>query len=218
MKRFRRILCPVITVLFLASLLMLLSCGAGVDVGGITGTPTVTVTPVSGSSITGSTQVKIVFSKSMDTSTQTLSGTLVTQSDLGVWTTTTYTNDTLTISPLDTWDEGGGTIILQCKDLQGNPIDKLTLDYTVDLTFPTVTATPSNGTHFLDSQAIVIRFSETMSTDTLSLGGTLASESDDGVWSTTTNENDTVTINPSGSWSIGAATLTVGCSDLAARV
>ncbi|MBU0785056.1 MAG: hypothetical protein KJ798_13735 [Gammaproteobacteria bacterium] len=63
---------------------------------------------------------------------------------------------------------------------------------------------------------IVLLFSESMNTASLVLGGTLAGETDGGVWSTTTYPNDTLTLTPvNGDWNGGASqTLTVDARDV----
>jgi len=81
---------------------------------------------------------------------------------------------------------------------------------------PTITGvTPADHTTMLKTASIVVTFSKSMDTDSLLLEGTMGSESDGGAWSTTTNTNDTLTISPSTSWSLGTRTLTIACTDLA---
>lgn len=66
------------------------------------------------------------------------------------------------------------------------------------------------------TQALVITFSETMNTGSLSLGGALAAESNGGAWSNGAHPNDTLTISPATNWTTGSArNLTVNASDLA---
>ena len=177
--------------------------------------PTSAVTPASGSAISGSTQIRVVFSESMDTDSLIITGTMAGKSDLGVWSDGVSENDTLTISPSGLWAEGYGTLNIDCDDLAGNGCDAVELEYTVDLTLPTVQASPSNGTHLDDTGTqVVLSFSESMDPSSLVLGGTLAESGDGGTWSTDTSENDTLTIGPDGQWPAGFLTLTVDCYDI----
>ncbi|MFH1829163.1 MAG: Ig-like domain-containing protein [Pseudomonadota bacterium] len=84
-----------------------------------------------------------------------------------------------------------------------------------DNTNPFASIVPVDLSSISNTQSVVITFSETMDTTSLVLGGTMGPESDGGVWSTTTNENDTVTISPTATWTSGIRTLTFTASDLA---
>lgn len=82
----------------------------------------------------------------------------------------------------------------------------------VDGTTPTATAAPVIRP-ITSSTSIVIVFSESMDSGTLSLGGTLAAEAGS-VWSQGTSANDTLTLNPVGSWSSGQGqTLSIDVDD-----
>jgi hypothetical protein len=61
---------------------------------------------------------------------------------------------------------------------------------------------------------VVIRFTESMDTDTFALSGTLADESDGGVWSEDEFPNDTLTISPVTTWTEGTKSLIVEVDDL----
>ena len=170
--------------------------------------------PGSGSVISNSQQIVITFNESMNTGTLSLGGTIVSESNGGIWSTTTNTNDTLTISPTTTWTAGNKTLIVDADDLVGNSLTTLNLSYTVDIALPTGSESPASGSVISNSQQIVITFNESMNTGTLSLGGTIVSESNGGVWSTTTNTNDTLTISPTTTWTAGSRTLTIDADDL----
>ncbi|MFW5742241.1 MAG: Ig-like domain-containing protein [Spirochaetota bacterium] len=72
-----------------------------------------------------------------------------------------------------------------------------------------------NGWGIAPDTAIVVVFSETIDTSTVELSGTLATESDGGVWSETAEPDDTLTVAPTSTWSVaGAKTLTIRASDL----
>jgi hypothetical protein len=75
--------------------------------------------------------------------------------------------------------------------------------------------TPASTSILKNSDIITFTFSESIDTATLALGGSMAAESDGGTWSTTTVENDTLTISPATVWSTGTGTLTMTASDTA---
>ncbi len=81
-------------------------------------------------------------------------------------------------------------------------------------TTPTANASPATPASINGTTSVVVTFSTSMDTTTLTLGGTLAAESDGGTWSTVSVADDTLTIVPSSQWSDGAKTLTVDVSDL----
>lgn len=85
-----------------------------------------------------------------------------------------------------------------------------------DTTSPTLSAqTPANNSVITNSTVLVYTFNESLDAGGIVLTGTLASESDGGVLSTTTNSNDTLTISPSTTWQVGVnRTLNISVSDL----
>lgn len=83
----------------------------------------------------------------------------------------------------------------------------------VDNSSPTGLALPGDGRDISHIDPIIITFDESMDIISLALGGDLASEDDGGAWSTSTNENDTLTITPTSEWTLGAGkTLIVDAS------
>ena len=90
-------------------------------------------------------------------------------------------------------------------------------DFTVDTIIPvTNTVNPMSGSIILESTQILITFSKSMNPSTFSLVGIMASESDGGVWSTTANANDTLTVSPAITWTDGVGkTLTIDVRDIA---
>ena len=80
---------------------------------------------------------------------------------------------------------------------------------TSDNTVPTAEVNPANASTINGEASIIVTFDSSMTTSSKSLGGTLSSESDGGVWSRTTVDNDTLTIKPAISWTAGNQTLTV---------
>ena len=94
--------------------------------------PTADASPPSGSSINGSTPIVIKFSESMDTITLSLGGDMASDSIEVAWTKTNYEDDTLTISPIDTWTEGSDRrLTIDCNDLSGTPLSQLILNYSM---------------------------------------------------------------------------------------
>ena len=94
--------------------------------------PTSTSSPISELIIGASTQIVITFSESMDTGTLVLGGTMASESGGSAWSTTTTTDDTLTLSPSTEWNEGSGrTLTIDAKDRAGNPLLTLSLTYNV---------------------------------------------------------------------------------------
>jgi hypothetical protein len=87
---------------------------------------------------------------------------------------------------------------------------------TSDTTAPTATNNQTGAT-LAGNATIVIRFSESMDRASLQLAGTLAADSDGGVWSNTVVLYDTLTLSPKGaSWTIGSTgTLSINAKDLA---
>lgn len=81
-------------------------------------------------------------------------------------------------------------------------------------TAPTASALPATPASINGTTSVVVTFSTSMDTTSLTLGGTLATESDGGTWSTVTVADDTLTIAPNSQWADGAKTLTVDVSDL----
>ncbi|MCX7037653.1 MAG: right-handed parallel beta-helix repeat-containing protein [Spirochaetes bacterium] len=96
-----------------------------------------------------------------------------------------------------------------------NPM-RATLEQAVkDYSTPKALLTFLGGSGIAKTTPIAIGFTETIDTASLRVGGSMAAESDGGVWSSKASTNDTLTIRPKGQWSLGSGkTLTVECSDL----
>lgn len=86
-----------------------------------------------------------------------------------------------------------------------------------ELPAPTAEVIPASPALINGSTSIVITFDASMDSSSLSLGGSLASESDGGIWSDTVETNDTLTINPATTWSDGVQTLTVDVDSAAGK-
>lgn len=106
----------------------LLLAGYNVDAS----SPTAVTDPQSGTSIIENQAIKIVFSETMDTNTLAFSGsqTMASASDLGSWSNTNVTNDTLILTPTEVWPQGEQNLEVTAKDLAGN-LSTVVLSYKV---------------------------------------------------------------------------------------
>jgi hypothetical protein len=85
-----------------------------------------------------------------------------------------------------------------------------------DKTPPEAEVAPQSGSHISKITQIVITFNESMTPASLTLGGEMAAESDKGVWSTSKNKDDTLTLSPKQQWNVGSQrTLTIDATDIA---
>ena len=206
-------------VWILVSLLIFSACGGG---GGDPGNsdptvnPTATVSPEASSVITATTPIVVSFSTSMDMGTLSISGSMI--SDGGVWSTTNVVDDTLTISPQTRWAEGAQTLTFDALGIDGNELGTLTLDYMVDDIIPTVSVSPLSGSAIQNDGGVILSFSESMDVASFTASGSIWDESDQGVWSNTTEINDTLTLSPLIIWSDGNQTLTINANDVAGNV
>ena len=96
-----------------------------------------------------------------------------------------------------------------------NPLQATLAQVVKDYSTPKTTSSVQNGNGIARTTPIVITFTETMDTGTATLGGTMASESDGGKWSSTAVAKDTLTISPVSKWTVGSGrSLIVNCKDL----
>ncbi|MCH8844994.1 MAG: Ig-like domain-containing protein [SAR324 cluster bacterium] len=180
--------------------------------------PTViSVTPEKDATINGSTSIEIQFSESMTTASLIFTFLLggFEAEKQAVWSTTDSTDDTLTISPVTIWNDGFASVLqFTVSDLAGNG-SSTSLSYHVDAIVPSAaTIDPTSGDPIASFTAIVIEFDEEMDPASLVLGGTLADESDGGVFALAGSNSDTVTVSPATAWSAGDdRTLTIDATD-----
>jgi len=208
----------ILSVLVLVAGFFVAACGGGG--GASSGLKVLTVVPGSGS-IMPATLIAITFNSSMDTSTLSLSGDMEPECDGGVWSTSALADDTLTISPdpglTGTWiEEVGKTLTIDVDDVDARSLATLTLTYTVDGAPPQVVAYTDNASPIMENTDIIVEFSESMDRGSLVLGGLMAGDVHMAVWSSTLISDDTVTINPTGFWTMGTGrNITLDASDLA---
>ena len=159
--------------------------------------PTASVAPGPNSFITGGESIVINFDESMDIATLVAAGTLWANSDNGVWSTVTNSNDQLTVSPATTWPAGGIDFTLDIVDLLGNSLAPLNLTYTVDLNAPVITllgTDPTNvvlGSTYTDAGATALDNIDGVITGSISVGGDVVDVSTEGVYLITYNVSDT---------------------------
>jgi len=107
--------------------------------------PTAVTSPASGSLISESISIVITFNTSMDTDSLILGGSMALESNGGAWSTITFTDDTLTISPSTKWTVGNGrTLSVDCDDLFGNSLSTLVLIYTIPVPIELITINAAN--------------------------------------------------------------------------
>lgn len=177
--------------------------------------PTVTLVPGDGQTLGLAATIVATFSETIDRGSLDLTGDLGTEG-VYAWSTTTVTDDTLTVAPATTWTPGTGlTLSISATNLAGNAMVPVTASYDVeaspDTVPPVVIDEPSKPVKA--AEALAFKFNEAMDTATLTLGGTMAPESDGGSWST---DGRTLTVTPTTRWARGnGKDLTIAVSDLA---
>jgi len=134
--------------IFFMMMLLLVACGGNGDAGGggapDTTAPTVSKTnPSSGSFAASGDQIIITFDETMDTTSLVLSGDMASESNGGIFSTSTKpvsgsslrlkaTNDTLTITPQTGWSYGNErTLTVDGEDLAGNALPTLELSFNI---------------------------------------------------------------------------------------
>lgn len=121
-----------------------------VDVNAATATPAL----ADGSLLASDGLITIDFSKPMDAGSLSVGGVLGSESDGGVWSTDTMTNDRLTLSPSATWSDGIVQLTVSVLDLLGNE-STLTLTYDVNVIFVATSGLDANlGSHSTPKKTI----------------------------------------------------------------
>ncbi|MDH5716476.1 MAG: Ig-like domain-containing protein [Spirochaetia bacterium] len=171
--------------------------------------PSAMVSPVNTATIGADWPIVITFTKTMDTSTLSLAGTLSSEGSFA-W---SGSDTILTISPATTWPNGAGGLIVNASDTVGNALPTVNLTYSVDAVLPSaVSVSPASASTIGTNTPISITFSESMDVGSLALTGDMAAEVAAVQWSVS---NTVLTISPSTTWSAGVSrTLTVDGTDL----
>lgn len=108
-------------------------------------------------------------------------------------------------------DEDGFTNANEVNS-NSNPLDP---NSRPDVTLPIATVSPVNLSKIGSTQTIRIDFSESMIPNALAIEGNIAEQSDGGVWSRSSSENDTLVFTPANSWDEGVLQLRIDVNDLA---
>ncbi|MBN1412318.1 MAG: right-handed parallel beta-helix repeat-containing protein [Spirochaetales bacterium] len=172
--------------------------------------PTAQVYPLDGSEISETVTVVVTFDEAMDPDTLILTGTLSDDCNTPSW---NGTHEILSIEPATAWPPEGGNFNIECKDLAGNSVIPIDLNYTIDNTAPNATPLYANNSPIPHTAGVVIHFDDEMDIDSLSVDITPSGLDDGGNWSETTYINDTLTINPNTAWSGDQISLTIDCDD-----
>lgn len=112
---------------------------------------------------------------------------------------TVVSNDTIAVIPMDEWSSGNAEIIISAKDLNGNVFAK-SATYAISETEIKTASFPVNGTSLSSSSTVTVRFSESMSVGSAVISGVISNDDYTTDWGGTT---DTLTITPTGSWTMG---------------
>jgi len=118
---------------------LLTACGGSSSGGGGAAAPGDTTAPTGVASVTvlplgDTTAIVITFNETMKSAMAdySVTGTMAGESDGGMWSMNTVTDDTLTITPTGTWTTGANrTLIINAQDLAGNPLAAMNLTYNV---------------------------------------------------------------------------------------
>ena len=193
-------------LLLLTSIAVVSACGGGggdtTSSSGDTQAPSI----VSGGGnqvLRSSGDISIVFSESIDTGSIDFSGTTAISggSPTAAWSTTTISNDTLTLS--GAWVSGD--LILDLADAAGNTLSTqfggVTYQFTitVDDTSPTGSSSPLTDTILDTSSSVVLTYNETVLDSSIVIGGDLQTSAGVPVLSSGT----ILTIAPSTTWATG---------------
>ncbi|MCP4130733.1 MAG: hypothetical protein GY754_07105 [bacterium] len=167
----------------------------------------VTATPnfADGSTISRHDIIIITFNSSMNTSSVSLTGSMgdVVAAVNMVWTKKSFDNDTLTLTPNSDggpsylWPQGNSSLIIEGSSSDGTEMEKASLSYTVENKV-TATLNFADGSTISGHDIIIITFSDSMNTSSVSLTGSMGTVAADGnmPWTKTTAVNDTLTLTP----------------------
>ena len=198
--------------IFLTSFVLLSACGGGSDSANDpsdTQAPTV-VSGGADKTVGSSTEVAVVFSESINTSSLDLTGSTVISGGVptAVWSTTTVSNDTLTLS--GSWNSG--LVSVDVTDAAGNSLSSpLQFNLTLDDTAPTGSSAPLTNAALSVTGSIVLSYDEAILDTSIVLSG--AMQSDAGVPVLTGGTS--LSISPATSWTSGDnQTLSVTVTDV----
>ncbi|MBN2161150.1 MAG: chitobiase/beta-hexosaminidase C-terminal domain-containing protein [Spirochaetes bacterium] len=103
------------------------------------------VSPAGGTTIYINSPIIVRFDQPMNPDSLVISGDMASEANTGSWSTNTYTDDTLTISPSSSWTVGNGrTLIIDCNSNLGVELSQLVLEYDIDI-YRVITISSPNG-------------------------------------------------------------------------
>jgi len=103
--------------------------------GGSSSAPTITRVTPAGDVLNKSVVIVVFFSESMDTASLVLGGDLASEGN-AVWSSTTTTNDTVTISPRTRWTSGQDrSLTVNAKNVAGNSLRPFSTAFLVPMEF-----------------------------------------------------------------------------------
>lgn len=181
--------------------------------------PEVTIEPPNGSSIKPNSTIILTFNKRMATDTLEFDGLMAEELDDPLWQQTRMINDTLIITPIETWSEGlEQTLIVEVKDKNDGFLCRVVLTYIVDDGPPVPTVEPPSGSFINDLElCIEINFHDNMLPDTLTAEGVLFDESGGPEWTSIgERDNNILTFCPATEWTENPSlSMTFDASDVA---
>lgn len=138
----------------------LAACGGGgsSDEKTVSTPVTAQASPANGSTINGKTSIVITFSDTMAPSSVVIGGSLGGESNGGTWSQGQLQNDTITLSPTSAWSSGSQTLLIDADSNSGTSVERLNLQYTVDVALEVNSLTPTSGGTILNQQKIVVVF------------------------------------------------------------
>jgi len=105
------------------------------------------VSPPNWAVLGGTSDIVIVFSETMNTSSLVLSGSLISDPFSTAWSITSYADDTLTISPSSAWFGGiGRTLSVDGESLSGKILTTLNLTYDVGMVHVSISSGMDSNT------------------------------------------------------------------------
>ncbi len=173
--------------------------------------PSYEVRPQHMSEIQPNVPIVVEFSKTMNTATLQVQGTLGAASNGGAWSNTRVADDTLTLSPATLWPLDYGDLRISVSDAQGNWV-QVTFVYRVDGYTATFELAPNRAT-LLSTDDLIFTFSEAMDPASLRLSGELAASAATPLWTSQLYANDRLVVSPLSSWPTGVRSLGVAVAD-----
>ncbi|WP_299586646.1 Ig-like domain-containing protein [uncultured Microbulbifer sp.] len=188
-------------ILYVAIVSSLTACsgGSGSNDSVDTISPSVTLNPASGDTLSLTGSVTLDFSEAIILSDIILTGDMERRGVL-----TQFDADTLKLSPKEKWEEGKVlSLLINAKDTAGNRMQEVTANYQIEAVAPELVSISPAGERLEKGGTITVQFSETMNQESLQLTGSLTVDAYDLVWLEGSRVNDTLRISPKKGWISG---------------